>query len=112
MSTTETLTWFTPAERMPDDDETVLLEHRPENVTGDLVWPGYHDGDDGWRLADGAPCKPPKRWAAMPLGGDAADQELEDARTELEEMEEAGDLEDRLHASLRVAKAERRAGVA
>lgn len=62
----ETITWCRPAERMPDDDETVLLKVDDESQP---VWPGYHDGDDGWRMADGMPIEAAVlAWARMPEG--------------------------------------------
>lgn len=62
---TETITWLDPAKQMPDDDETVLLL-MPE--ASEPVWPGYHDGDDGWLLAEGGPAPRVHRWARMPGG--------------------------------------------
>lgn len=38
----ETIEWIACAERMPDDDQTVLMY-----VPGDEVCAGWHDGDDG-----------------------------------------------------------------
>lgn len=65
---TESLTWYEPAERMPDHDTTVMLEF--EEVDGEPVWPGYFDGED-WLLADGMPAGKVKRWSEMPKGGAA-----------------------------------------
>lgn len=65
---TETLTWYEPAERMPDPDTTVMIE--VEDVDGEPVWPGYFDGNE-WRLADGMPIADVRRWADMPKGGAA-----------------------------------------
>lgn len=61
---TETLTWFTPAEQMPDDEQTVLLDMPGAD---ERIWPGYRDGDE-WRLADGMPAPRVCRWAEMPRG--------------------------------------------
>jgi hypothetical protein len=63
---TETLTWWTPNERLPDAEVTVLLE--VEDADGEPVWPGYLDGDE-WKLADGMPVAKVRRWAEMPKGG-------------------------------------------
>lgn len=64
---TETITWRLPADEMPDDDLTVLLHLQDEEWP---VWPGYHDGDNGWCLADAMPTtKKVLRWAHMPNGG-------------------------------------------
>jgi hypothetical protein len=65
---TETLTWWTPAEKLPDSDTTVMLEM--EDAEGDPVWPGYLD-DEEWKLADGMPASKVVRWAEMPKGGAA-----------------------------------------
>lgn len=65
---TETLTWYTPAERLPDVDILVLLEM--EDVDGEPIWPGYLDGEQ-WTLADGMPVAKVLRWADMPVGGQA-----------------------------------------
>ncbi len=66
MIKTETIIWHDCAKQMPDDDTAVLL-HMPE-LDGDSVWPGYHDGDEGWTLADGMPAPTVARWAHMPVG--------------------------------------------
>jgi hypothetical protein len=63
---TETLTWYTPSERLPDCDTTVLIE--VEDAEGDPVWPGYLDSEE-WRLADGMPVAKVLRWCEMPKGG-------------------------------------------
>lgn len=59
----ETIEWVACAERMPDDDQTVLMY-----VPGDEVCAGWHDGDDGWRWADGVPANSVTYWAALPDG--------------------------------------------
>jgi hypothetical protein len=63
----ELIVWHNPRKEMPDSDCTVLLELG--DVSGDPVWPGYHDGET-WRTAEGTALK--KRevsaWAHMPAG--------------------------------------------
>lgn len=39
--TTETLTWTPVTERLPDDDETVLI---CTDACGESVWLGHHAG--------------------------------------------------------------------
>lgn len=63
---TEVIEWNAPADAMPDDEQTVLLHLGDEEYP---VWPGYHDGDDGWRLADGMLAPTVIGWAHMPTGG-------------------------------------------
>jgi hypothetical protein len=68
----ETLEWFTPAEKLPDDETTVLVKLANKDVPyqGEPVWPGYLD-DEGWHLADGMPLEePPALWTVLP-GGEA-----------------------------------------
>lgn len=60
---TETITWHTPAERLPDADLTVIVR------TVDCeepVWLGALDGDQ-WRDVDGMPITV-VRWADLPKG--------------------------------------------
>jgi hypothetical protein len=42
--------WIDVNDRMPDDD-TIVLIHAPD--ANEPIWLGYHDGGDGWRLAEG-----------------------------------------------------------
>lgn len=37
--------WIATTERMPDDDEAVLIA-----LADGEVWTGFHDGDHGWRF--------------------------------------------------------------
>lgn len=59
------LDWAPVSRAMPDDDETVLV-YAPE--ADPQVWPGYHDGDDGWRYAEGTLAPGVTHWAPMPAG--------------------------------------------
>lgn len=62
----ETLQWFTPAEKLPDDDATVLLKYG-DDVESEPVWPGWLcDGE--WFSGDGMPVGEPLLWAQMPIG--------------------------------------------
>jgi hypothetical protein len=61
--TTELLTWTPVAERLPDDDTTVLI---CTTDTAEPVWLGYRDGDD-WRDSEGDAVAV-THWAAMPVG--------------------------------------------
>lgn len=61
---TESLTWWTPDERMPDAELTVLVE---TEGCEEPVWLGFHDGEC-WRDTDGMQIGV-KRWADMPKGG-------------------------------------------
>ncbi len=65
MSSSETITWFQPAEAMPDDESTVLL--KIQDAESEPVWPGYHV-DGAWYLADGMPTSGVQMWARMPEG--------------------------------------------
>lgn len=67
--TTETLTWFSPAESMPDDDETVMLAMDAPTPYPPIVDIGWRSGDD-WRFAlSGAVIPfPVIAWAPMPTG--------------------------------------------
>lgn len=60
----EVIEWHTVAERMPDDDETVLIEI--EEPEGEPVWLGWCEGGE-WFDASGAPIRVIK-WARMPTG--------------------------------------------
>lgn len=51
--------WLVAAEKMPDDDTTVLLA-----IDGD-VWIGWHDAD-GWHNSDGMPLRGVTHWAHTP----------------------------------------------
>lgn len=64
---TETLTWYTPAERPPGDDRTLLVQTRN---CAEPVWPGYTDGEH-WYDTDNTPIEV-ELWAEMPVGGVAA----------------------------------------
>lgn len=66
---TETITWYTPAERLPDADLTVLVR-MPEGWD-EPVTQGYLDGDR-WRDADGSPIVTPALWAELPTGDGTA----------------------------------------
>lgn len=57
--------WTPVSVAMPDDDQTVLVYMPGADPD---VWPGYHDGDDGWKLADGMPVQGVASWAHMPEG--------------------------------------------
>lgn len=60
----EQIEWVPVAERLPDDDETVLL-YAPEY--DEPVWVGWRDGD-GWRDMNGHPTDGVVAWAALPAG--------------------------------------------
>lgn len=62
----ETIKWIPVSERMPDADETVLIEAPGCN---DPVGVGWWDGAE-WRSADGWPLHetPVVYWAEMPRG--------------------------------------------
>jgi hypothetical protein len=60
---TEQIEWIACAERVPDDDQTVML-----CLPGKLVWPGWHDCDRGWRWADDVPADGVTHWAELPDG--------------------------------------------
>jgi len=62
---TETITWVPVAERLPDDEITVLL-FAP--VQGGECWPGWRTGH-AWRWADGQPVRcEVTHWADWPAG--------------------------------------------
>jgi hypothetical protein len=61
----ELITWIDAAERLPDDDTTVLLR-MPETLN-EPVWLGYHC-DGAWHLDGGAPAHKVLAWAQMPTG--------------------------------------------
>lgn len=65
---TETITWHTPAERMPDIDTTVLLR-MPENYS-EPVWPGFFTGEV-WCDESSMVVDQPLAWAEMPAGAPA-----------------------------------------
>jgi hypothetical protein len=60
---TETITWYAPAERLPDADLTVLVETRG---CEEPIWLGALDGEQ-WRDVEGMPIEV-VRWADMPRG--------------------------------------------
>lgn len=62
---TEPLTFYEPAERMPDSDLTVLVRLRNNE---EPVWLGYWSGEE-WLDLDGVPVEM-VRWADMPEGGE------------------------------------------
>lgn len=72
---TETITWISVGERMPDVERTVLL-HVPE--ADDPIWVGYLDSDpdaglsspyEVWRWADGMRvAQRVTHWADLPAG--------------------------------------------
>jgi len=59
--TTETLTRHRVADKLPDDDMTVLLNRDGE------TWVGYLEGED-WLGQDGFYCEAPLFWSHMPEG--------------------------------------------
>lgn len=65
MSIIETITWHAPEKEMPDDGETVLLHLADDDVP---IWPGYHDGDQGWLTHENLPAPRVLAWASMPMG--------------------------------------------
>ena len=62
----EQIEWVACSERLPDDDETVLLYTPNDDLD---VWPGWRDGD-GWRWAShGSPVHDEiTHWSPMPAG--------------------------------------------
>lgn len=62
----ETLEWFAPAEKLPDDDTIVLVKVKGQD---EPVWPGWYDGET-WVVADGFEVDPGDLllWAQMPAG--------------------------------------------
>jgi hypothetical protein len=67
LNRSEAIEWVPVGDSMPDADTTVLL-FAPDSC--DPVWPGYHDGDDGWKWADGQEASGVTHWAAWPTGPD------------------------------------------
>lgn len=63
MSLTEEITWHAVADKMPDDDETVLIVLADGDVCS-----GWHDGDNGWRDIGAFQCATVTHWATMPKG--------------------------------------------
>ena len=67
--TPETITWIPVTERLPDEDETVLI-YAP--TSDEPVWLGFmsvytghwYDADDGYRMTSRAVT----HWAAIPKG--------------------------------------------
>lgn len=57
---TSTIEWRRPADRLPDDDTTVLA-----SIDGE-VFDAWLDGGDEWRDASGMPARTPDWWAHMP----------------------------------------------
>jgi hypothetical protein len=64
----ETLTWYTPAERMPDSESTVLMR-MPEGYS-EPVWIGFTDGEV-WFDENCMTVDRPVMWAELPEGGAA-----------------------------------------
>lgn len=65
MSEQETINWIAVADRLPDDQETVLTN---VPACGETVWIGWHD-DGVWYQADGGEIAyPVTYWATMPAG--------------------------------------------
>lgn len=64
MSFRESIEWIEVSERLPNDDETVLIK-MPES--DEPVWLGWHD-DQQWYSVDGAEMEGVTAWAAMPSG--------------------------------------------
>jgi hypothetical protein len=63
----ETIRWVATAERLPDDNETVLIF----GAAIEECWPGYYE-DGGWYLADAMPIEGEiSYWAPMPFGPSA-----------------------------------------
>ncbi|WP_119154182.1 DUF551 domain-containing protein [Caldimonas tepidiphila] len=63
--TTETITWHPVAERLPDDDTTVLLAVECDD---EPTWPGFHS-EGGWYYVSGARVAARvTHWADMPGG--------------------------------------------
>lgn len=61
--TTEQITWHAVADRLPDDEQTVLI---CTDGTSEPVWIGYRDGDN-WRDTEGFVVNV-TAWAEMPRG--------------------------------------------
>ena len=60
--------WTRCADRMPDDDQTVLIV-----MDDGEVWTGWHDGDHGWRYVSGDPVNcVVTHWAEFPAPPEAA----------------------------------------
>lgn len=59
----ETITWIPVAERLPDDDTSVLI---CTDSTSEPVWLGFRDGGE-WRDAEGFQVNV-KAWADLPRG--------------------------------------------
>jgi Protein of unknown function (DUF551) len=57
--------WIPVAERLPDDDITVMIA-----LDGDEpVWMGWHDSADGWYSVDATPLRQRvTHWMPMPEG--------------------------------------------
>jgi hypothetical protein len=54
--------WISVADRLPDDDMTVLIADTENDVTL-----GFHDGDSGWRYCSaGLVGDPVTHWAELP----------------------------------------------
>lgn len=62
--TTETITWYSVAERLPDDEQTVLIALEGDS---EPVWLGFHTWD-AWYLVSGARSGRVTHWADMPGG--------------------------------------------
>lgn len=63
---TETLTFFSVHERLPDDGTTVIVEIDPNTPHSEPTWIGYLDGEQ-WRDVSGEPITVVE-WAEMPKG--------------------------------------------
>lgn len=59
---TTTIQWIPVAQKLPDDEITVLIADADSDVNL-----GFHDGDDGWRDLDGGRVTVPiTHWADLP----------------------------------------------
>jgi hypothetical protein len=71
MAQPEEIQWWSPRERMPDDDTTVLL-WVPES-DGEPVWPGHWSGEE-WCWTCGTPVpQEVQAWADVPIGPQGTD---------------------------------------
>lgn len=65
MTYEEVLTWHRPADKMPDDDQTVMI-HTP--TSDEPVWFGWFDGEV-WNSVEGFQLSAEVRaWAPVPEG--------------------------------------------
>lgn len=67
--TTETITWRSAADALPDDAETVMIA-MPDHSEPEPVWLGWYDSEHGrWINVDGCPIATTvTHWARMPEG--------------------------------------------